>query len=133
MRKRSFVGFGGVRRIVLFLLAKCFGKGRHRPLADTGRLHILTGDGLVDLFAMDGHGLRSVDAELNLIPLHIDNGDFDTVTDDNALVFLSTEDQHIRLVSARRPGGSATSQHEVSCRVLLILQHKLPSEFLLQI
>src|SRR6478672_7129272 len=49
---------------------------------------------LVDLAAMHGDVLGSLDADSHLVPADLNDGHRDIVVDDDALVFLAGENQH---------------------------------------
>ena len=51
-------------------------------------------DRLIDLSAMDGDFLGGFDPQSHLVTPYLDHGDDDVVTDDNAFVLLSRQDEH---------------------------------------
>lgn len=62
-----------------------------------GSLPVLFADALVDLSAMYGDLGRRLDAKANLPPLHLQDGDPDLATDNDALPGLSRQYQHLSI------------------------------------
>src|SRR5262249_43216882 len=56
------------------------------------------------LLTVDGHVARGVDAEANLAPVDIDDGDADVLTDVDLFTELAAEDQHGRYPPSARRG-----------------------------
>ena len=65
-----------------------------RPQRLGGLLLLSLLDRIVDLSAVNRHVLGGVDPQPHLVATYIDHRDDDIVTDDNALVFLSRQDEH---------------------------------------
>jgi hypothetical protein len=82
---------------------------------------------------MNGDGSRCVDAQANLVAANIDDGHFDIIADDNALVFLTGQYQHNAKPAAANRTAQGRAEHQLNACIIGIHNNLWGTDRILQL